>query len=447
MENLSYSSYPDSGNSSPRSREIDCENASWDEPPTNYKVKFMCSYGGKIHPRPHDNQLTYVGGDTKILAVDRNIRFSGFMQKLSSLCDSDACFKYQLPGEDLDALISVTTDEDLEHMMLEYDRLYRASAKPARLRLFLFPVNPPSSTFGTNDTKSERQWFVDALNSVQIQNLETSSPSAATSTAIPDFLFGLEKSQAPPVVASKLQDPPPQQPTVPEITAKEFHAGSDCGSEDRHVIGDPVVSPAEFQRLQISSHDQAMFNRKIDETNPRGYSGEYYQQKLQEKLSLPQPTVPVQIPGSYFSERPMNSGLYPMAAAPGNEQQVYLIPTAAGMYQAPAMRPVTGQVGQGYYGMQRVVPEVYREQPMYNLVPQQSIQQPKIGGYSEAIGMVRPQMSGGIGVTEAGYAQVGYDGAGRQVYYTAPGGVVPQYQAVSAAMDVRQSGGALNQEG
>ncbi|CAK9157903.1 unnamed protein product [Ilex paraguariensis] len=136
-----------------------------------------------------------------------------------------------------------------------------------------------------------------------------------------------------------------------------------------------------------------------------------------------------------------------MAAAPGNEQQVYLIPTAAGMYQAPAMRPVTGQVGQGYYGMQRVVPEVYREQPMYNLVPQQSIQQPKIGGYSEAIGMVRPQMSGGIGVTEAGYAQVGYDGAGRQVYYTAPGGVVPQYQAVSAAMDVRQSGGALNQEG
>lgn len=50
---------------------------------------------------------------------------------------------------------------------------------------------------------------------------------------------------------------------------------------------------------------------------------------------------------------------------------------------------------------------------------------------------------------EHGYAQVhtqvGYDGAGRQVYYTTPGGVVmqQQYQAV----DGRQGGGALNQEG
>lgn len=37
-------------------------------------------------------------------------------------------------------MISVTNDEDLEHMMHEYDRLFKASAKPARLRLFLFPV-------------------------------------------------------------------------------------------------------------------------------------------------------------------------------------------------------------------------------------------------------------------------------------------------------------------
>ncbi|KAK1550628.1 hypothetical protein Q3G72_022235 [Acer saccharum] len=47
--------------------------------------------------------------------------------------------------------------------------------------------------------------------------------------------------------------------------------------------------------------------------------------------------------------------------------------------------------------------------------------------------------------------QVGYDGAGRQVYYTiaappAQGGMVGQYKAV--AMDGRQGGGgALNQEG
>ncbi|KAF5199926.1 Octicosapeptide/phox/Bem1p family protein, partial [Thalictrum thalictroides] len=169
MENYSYTSYPESHDSSPRSR----DNESWDDqqPPSSYKVKFMCSYGGKIHPRPNDNQLAYVGGETKIFAVDRNIRFSTMISKLSTLYSGDyneVCFKYQLPGEDLDALISVTNDEDLEHMMLEYDRLYRSGgSRPARLRLFLFPLNSSNqSSFSADDPKPNQQWFVDALNSV-----------------------------------------------------------------------------------------------------------------------------------------------------------------------------------------------------------------------------------------------------------------------------------------
>ncbi|RVW37394.1 hypothetical protein CK203_081642 [Vitis vinifera] len=44
----------------------------------------------------------------------------------------------------------------------------------------------------------ERQWFMDALNSVQIQPMEGSSPQAATSETNPDFLFGLDKGLAPP---------------------------------------------------------------------------------------------------------------------------------------------------------------------------------------------------------------------------------------------------------
>ncbi|XP_059636630.1 uncharacterized protein LOC132278764 [Cornus florida] len=475
MENYSNSSYPDSGNSSPQSRES--ENALWEEPlSTNYKVKFMCSYGGKIHPRSHDNQLTYVGGDTKILAVDRSIRFSAFMAKLSSLCaDPEVCCKYQLPEEDLDALISVTNDEDLEHMMLEFDRLYRVSAKPARLRLFLFPLNLPAS-FGTNETKSEKQWFVDALNSaVQIQSLQGSAPPPAEVN--PDFLFGLDKGHAPPEAAAKLRDPTPP-PTVPEVFTREIHAGSDSGSEDRHVIGDPVVSPLEIQRqmqdlqrLHISGHEQSVFHKKSDETNPGNYTGAYYAQQIPEKLPPPPQTA---VPAAY-----MTAGGYTVAAPSplsGPESPVYLIQTPAGVYQASGLPPVTGQVGQGYYGMQRVMPEVYREQPVYSTVPpQQSIQQqPKYGAYTEAVGMVPQPAGGGVGVaagayTEAVgmvpqppgggvgvaaqpmYAQVGYDGAGRQVYYTTTArGVVPPYQPVTAtavAVDVRQTGGALNQEG
>ncbi|KAM1576601.1 hypothetical protein ACFX10_032901 [Malus domestica] len=36
----------------------------------------MCSYDDKIQPHPHDLQLAYISCDTKILAVNRNIKLS-----------------------------------------------------------------------------------------------------------------------------------------------------------------------------------------------------------------------------------------------------------------------------------------------------------------------------------------------------------------------------------
>lgn len=40
-------------------------------------IKFLCSYGGKILPRYPDGKLRYHGGETRVLAVDRSISFSG----------------------------------------------------------------------------------------------------------------------------------------------------------------------------------------------------------------------------------------------------------------------------------------------------------------------------------------------------------------------------------
>lgn len=40
-------------------------------------VKFLCSYGGRILPRRTDGTLRYVGGDNRVLSVDRPIRFYG----------------------------------------------------------------------------------------------------------------------------------------------------------------------------------------------------------------------------------------------------------------------------------------------------------------------------------------------------------------------------------
>ncbi|KAK7852757.1 hypothetical protein CFP56_037984 [Quercus suber] len=47
-------------------------------------------------------------------------------------------------------------DKDLEHMMLEYDRLLRGSTKPARLMLYLFAMNSMPASFLTSNSKSEQ---------------------------------------------------------------------------------------------------------------------------------------------------------------------------------------------------------------------------------------------------------------------------------------------------
>ncbi|XWS54617.1 hypothetical protein CRYUN_Cryun10bG0104100 [Craigia yunnanensis] len=462
MENYPYNSYPDSGDSSPRSREIDFENPPpWEDQPQhaqNYKAKFMCSYGGKINPRPHDNQLSYIGGETKILAVERNIKYSSMISKLSALCGGgDFSFKYQLPGEDLDALISVTNDDDLEHMMHEYDRLYGALAKPARMRLFIFPATG-SASFGEG-AKSERDRFVEALNSGP-------TPGGEKSAAIPpnnvDFLFGLDKGMTPPPPL-KIRDPvaepvTPPPPPVPEV-----------------VGSDHVFNPVEFQRqlqelqrLQIRDQEQlAMYRKKTeDPVASLPYTGEYYAHKLPGKA--PQVSVPVtlqqHVPATagFWPDKQNSTGGFPatVTTTPGPppqqlEHPVYMIqapgPAPATVYQAPPpvsapaptsatpqmVRQVIGQDGQCYYAnVQRMPPEVYREQPLYNMMAQPPpTQHPPMSAMQQQV--MRPPSGG---VTDAAYQHVAaYD---RQVYYTAPGGVMmsPQYQGVGVAVSGEMRG-------
>ncbi|XP_020207717.1 uncharacterized protein LOC109792694 [Cajanus cajan] len=128
--------YPDSVDSSPRS--------SWDEPspsPGSGKLRLMCSYGGHIVPRPHDRSLCYVGGDTRIVVVPRHTSLAELSTRLSKSLNHARPFalKYQLPSEDLDSLVSLTTDEDLDNMIDEFEN---SPLKPSRIRLFLFPAQP-----------------------------------------------------------------------------------------------------------------------------------------------------------------------------------------------------------------------------------------------------------------------------------------------------------------
>lgn len=448
MENYSYPSYPDSGNSSPRSREIDFENPPpWEDgQQPSYKVKFMCSYGGKIHPRPHDNQLSYNGGETKILSVDRSIRFSAMNARLSALSgDTDVAFKYQLPGEELDALISVTNDDDLEHLMQEYDRLYRSTARPARMRLFLFPANP-SGTYGSVPT--DRDHFVEALNSGPAPD----PLKPATGNA--DFLFGREKGVPAP-------SPPPQLQPV------QTHGGpnrSDSGfGPDPNEIQRQLQ---ELQRLQISEQvPEVMYRGKSDDNMAGGFaSGDYYVQKMPEKVNPATAPQPVSGPASYWHDKQqiVHGGQFSgtVTGPPTqSEQPMYVIHGHGGVYQQPPLiRQMSGQPGQGYYAVHQRVPSVGQlpqtqlpPHPMaaqqHQAVPLHHQQAPKV--VLEGMGATR---QGGVMVSDGlTYFPVGYDTTmRRQVLYAAGGGVGPptqQYQgmgmgAVTAAMETsRRSAG------
>ncbi|GMY26310.1 pectinesterase inhibitor 10-like [Fagus crenata] len=112
------------------------------KPTPTTTIKFLSSYGGKILPRYPDGKLRYVGGETRVLAVDRSISFSELLMKLGELCSASVSLRCQLPSEDLDALVSITSDEDLANLIEEYDR---APSPPSSLKIRAF-LSPPKPT-------------------------------------------------------------------------------------------------------------------------------------------------------------------------------------------------------------------------------------------------------------------------------------------------------------
>ncbi|KAL9998543.1 putative protein kinase TKL-Pl-6 family [Helianthus debilis subsp. tardiflorus] len=109
------------------------------------KIKFLCSSGGKILPRPGDGKLRYVGGETHIFSIQKNMSLDEFLKRVSEYCNQPHTTKYQLPGEDLDALISVASNEDFQNMIEEYNGLGSRDGS-SRLRIFLIPLTESECT-------------------------------------------------------------------------------------------------------------------------------------------------------------------------------------------------------------------------------------------------------------------------------------------------------------
>ncbi|XP_065003673.1 uncharacterized protein LOC135636061 [Musa acuminata AAA Group] len=388
------------------------------------RVKLMVSYGGRIQPRPHDSaRLSYVGGETKILSLDRSARLPALLAKLATLVPcAPFCLKYQLPGEDLDALVSVTDEDDLEHMMVEYDRLHGSSSSPKpthRLRLFLFtlrPPPPPPSAALLDAARPDRQWFFDALNAVSAPAPPATQPSVVAASPSPDYLFGLDEGFVPPPAVKVAVDPQP--PLTLETLSIEAPAKTDLAKVEPHqqipeaadstVTAPVVVSMAEVQgpiqelhSLQVAENPPPLIpQNSSEEAVRRDHATEYQVPRDAEKVAPAAAQAPEQ-----------RSGL-PVARyaslAPGHDQAVYLLPTSQGVYP-------------GFYAAAPWIAtaEAYRSA---------AVSAKAMGG------------GGGAEAYAAGGGQLAYDSTGRVVYYAS---MVPTYQTVSSVAAYNPVGAAV----
>ena len=88
------------------------------------------------------------------------------MKKLSNMVEGDMILKYQVIPEELDALVTVKSDEDLKHMVDEYHRL--ESEGTPKLRAFLFPSSPVvlENQMNPVDPYAIEQRYIEAVNGI-----------------------------------------------------------------------------------------------------------------------------------------------------------------------------------------------------------------------------------------------------------------------------------------
>lgn len=152
---------------------------------SSMKMKVLCSFGGKILPRPSDGKLRYVGGETRIISIKKNISWQELMQKALSIYNQTYAIKYQLPGEDLDALVSVSCDEDLQNMMEECSELEEREGLQ-KLRMFLFSMSDLDDaqfSLSSVDRDSEVQYVV-AVNGMDMGSRKNAALHGLVSSSV-----------------------------------------------------------------------------------------------------------------------------------------------------------------------------------------------------------------------------------------------------------------------
>lgn len=341
---------PDCGHSSLRSRETDSDQRRGARDLANgFRFRLMCSYGGKIQQRSYDNQLSYVGN--YILAVNRRIKFASMKATLSNLWGTGVSFKYQLPNEDLNALVSVTNDEDMENMLAEYDRLRKMGCRFSMMRLFVFPNKPngsSQSSLGPLIEEWKQEGSSDSSPTPGIRCVNTADRRANTDIKS-QKQYGLEFAD---VSSSLIKARAPLQPElqvrIQEFQKPQLRQSPDLISPNLNIPGSRICSDA-VRAVNLSNQDM---------TRPSSVNQAYISEQPQILQNPSPPEFYMQDPGSNF----VLQGCWQIKEPHGDQQHQTLYFVHAGSSKLQQHMSAVGPMGQpvpgsrGYYNPSQRMP-------------------------------------------------------------------------------------------
>ncbi|XP_022748704.1 uncharacterized protein LOC111298206 [Durio zibethinus] len=270
------------------------------------RVKFLCSYGGKILLRPGDANLKYVGGETRVVAVPRDIKYSELMEKLNTMVEGDVILKYQVIPEELDALVTVKSDEDLKHMVDEYHRL-QSEGSP-KLRAFLFPLSPVvlENQMNPVDPNAIEQRYIEAVNGIVRPSPNTSGRLTPVNPN-PRPMFSISACSSPNSASpddGKIIDPLPLEPPLLS------------GYLNNGLIMAKVQSSPSLYNLNNTLHPQSNNHSNHQVYQPHHYYHQHHQQLQQYSVQSPRPPLDFRTekpPGPLdFGRGPMGHGHVPI---------------------------------------------------------------------------------------------------------------------------------------
>ncbi|TVU40224.1 hypothetical protein EJB05_13677 [Eragrostis curvula] len=233
------------------------------------RIKFICNFGGVFLPRPSDGELRYVGGERHLVQINRDMSWYELTCKTTTFIRRHHTIKYHLPGEQLNMLISITSDDDLRNMIEECIALEQ---NKERLTMYLFSDDDDQHRVhfvvarASNAEKEAK--FIALINglispskALGVQNLGSTSTNDLQQALFPSHSM----SAGPPKISSVQPEKTLPTPSfLTRMARKEYRAqisdGDDLITSDKNMAGVQFGSSVTSESMHAAKRETPIAN-------------------------------------------------------------------------------------------------------------------------------------------------------------------------------------------